>query len=585
MSKGSPQTIYKRLGGNNLLLVVADGYTPPQEADSTSHHFLGELALTLADRLNAYAVINTKYKRQIMDLIDIRAVQSRPRVGDAFLLPIKQFKNEIAGNGLLPLIVILQALPADEHPQEMLLLGYGQGERGVTEQPHRPTLAPSLLSKIRMAIEDQHLSTAVAPTDSPYCGRESHHINQLFRQREHLDGYYDPEVRSLLLSVRHDLVQERQTAQSIAHMLTAALTDFCQAMSLVRTVDLANIDAASQEDRQFIFRLPGDERYADLLRESYIDELAESIDRSGLLHPLVLLKKNDGRYRILCGFRRFQALRRLSRERVEAKVYQEGDFSSEDFFQISLAENTRRRNLNPVEIGNFLESAGETLGLNNSELAERFGAILGIGKPGQKVSHSTIHKYRKVNQIRLRGESPEIISDVINEKLAFSVAAEILAPIRDARDRDSLYLLIIQPLAPTRPQMAKIVTLLSDLAPSLHEALALPEVLRAVDKARSSPHPATTLVKLLTQAQTSKHSPQLRLFTAKVEDFRRACFGDHSNKSDFNIIPAVAKRNEVVVNLRLKRGEERATLKKLIDALERQDLFADLWTDKDRQPS
>lgn len=580
MDKGSNQTLHKRLGSNNLLLVVADGYTSPQDTATPSSHCLAALALTLADRLNAYAVVNAKYKKEIMDLADIRAVRSRPRVLDAFLGQIKQFKDEIAGNGLLPLMLVLQVLPASEHPEEMLLLGYGQGERGVAEQPHRPTLSPSLLTKIRMAIEDQHLRTGIAPTNSPFCGRESHHLNQLFRQKEHLDGFLDPEVLSLLLSVRYDLVREPQTTQSIALMLSTALSQFCQAMSLVRSIDLANIDAASEEDRRFIFRLQGDARYADLLRESYIDELAESIDRNGLLHPLVLLKKNDGRYRILCGFRRLQAMKRLGWERVEAKVYQENDFSAEDFFHISLAENTKRRNLNPLEIGNFLESASTTLGLNNTELAERFGGTLGIGKPGQKVSQSTIHKYRKVNQIRTRGESAEIVSDVINEKLQFSVAAEILAPIRDARDRDSLYLRIIQPLAPTRPQLAKIVTALGEWSSSLHEAIAQPAVQRAIARASASPQPAAALLKHLTRTRERKRSPQLALFTTKVEDFRRTCFGAGSSKRDFNITPASIAGDEVLVNLRLRRGEERATLRKVIEALEQQDLFARLWTDE-----
>ncbi len=580
MDKGSNQTLHKRLGSNNLLLVVADGYTSPQDTATPSSHCLAALALTLADRLNAYAVVNAKYKKEIMDLADIRAVRSRPRVLDAFLGQIKQFKDEIAGNGLLPLMLVLQVLPASEHPEEMLLLGYGQGERGVAEQPHRPTLSPSLLTKIRMAIEDQHLRTGIAPTNSPFCGRESHHLNQLFRQKEHLDGFLDPEVLSLLLSVRYDLVREPQTTQSIALMLSTALSQFCQAMSLVRSIDLANIDAASEEDRRFIFRLQGDARYADLLRESYIDELAESIDRNGLLHPLVLLKKNDGRYRILCGFRRLQAMKRLGWERVEAKVYQENDFSAEDFFHISLAENTKRRNLNPLEIGNFLESASTTLGLNNTELAERFGGTLGIGKPGQKVSQSTIHKYRKVNQIRTRGESAEIVSDVINEKLQFSVAAEILAPIRDARDRDSLYLRIIQPLAPTRPQLAKIVTALGEWSSSLHEAIAQPAVQRAIARASASPQPAAALLKHLTRTRERKRSPQLALFTTKVEDFRRTCFGAGSSKRDFNITPASIAGDEVLVNLRLRKGEERATLRKVIEALEQQDLFARLWTDE-----
>lgn len=415
-------TIHKILGSNNLLIVVADGYATSQE-DPQGHH-LAELALTLAALLNCYAVINSKYKKEIMDLANIAAVQSRPKVRDAFLLQIKKFKEEITSNGLLPLVLIFQPLSSSEPLPEMLLFGYGQGERGAQEAPHRPTISPSLLSKIRVAIEDQHLQTAIAPVDSPYCGRESWHINQLFRQKEQLEGYYDPEVRSLLISVRTDLIRQAQTATAIARMLAPAFAQFSQAMSLVRNIDINSIDTTSSKDLEFIFRLQGDSRYTDLLRESYIEELAGSIERNGLLHPLVLLKKDDGRYKILCGFRRFQALKRINRPWVEAKVYQESDFSPEDFFNISLAENTKRRNLNPLEIGNFLESASATLGLNNGELAEQFGGTLGIGKPGQKVSHSTIHKYRKVNQIRLRGESAELISDLINEKLQFSVASE-----------------------------------------------------------------------------------------------------------------------------------------------------------------
>jgi ParB family chromosome partitioning protein len=346
-------------------------------------------------------------------------------------------------------------------------------------------------------------------------------------------------------------------------------------MSLVRNVDINNIDVTSTEDLQYIFRLPGDDRYSDILRDSYIDELASSIDRNGLLHPLVLLKKDDGRYKILCGFRRFQALKRLNRPMVEAKVYQETDFSSEDFFNISLAENTKRRNLNPIEIGNFLDSAGSTLGLSNTELAEQFGGTLGIGKPGQKVSHTTIHKYRKVNQIRLRGESPEIISDVINEKLQFSIASEILAPIKNTADRDNLYLQVIKPLTPTRPQIVEILSLFATIGPSLSEALTMKPVQRALANAKKSAHPVATLLKSLQKNNEPHSGARSVLFKNKVHSLRQKYFGEHTNKKDFNIVPANSTTGkEYIVHFRLKQGQTTETLKCLCSALEENDLFA-----------
>jgi ParB family chromosome partitioning protein len=573
MRPALPQTIHKILGGNNLLVVVADGYSSSQD-DQQGHH-LTSLALTLAVKLGCYAVINNKYKKELMDLSDIRAVKSRPKVMDSFLGQIKKFKDEITSNGLLPLVLIFQTLPNTEKFEEMLFFGYGQGERGSQDAPHHPTIAPSFLSKIRVAIEDQHLRTALAPVNSPYGGRESYSINQLFRQKQHLDGFYDPEVRSLLISVRADLVHQQETAESIALMLASALDQFSLAMSLVRNIDINNIDATSTEDRQFIFRLQGDNRYTDLLRDSYIEELAGSIERNGLLHPLVLLKKNDGRYKILCGFRRFQALKRINRQLVEAKVYDESDFSPEDFFNISLAENTKRRNLNPIEIGNFLESASVALNLNNAELAEQFGGTLGIGKPGQKVSHSTIHKYRKVNQIRLRGESPEIISDVINEKLQFSVASEMLAPIKSSKDRDALYLQIIQPFAPTRPQLTKILAHLDQLSPSLHEAISSKKVQQAIAKAAKSTQPAATLLKQLSYKSDTLQSARHASFKNRVETLRRAYFGELADTRDFNITYATpASQDELIIHFRIKKDETRSTLQKLLNALEHTDLFS-----------
>lgn len=572
MKPSTPHNIHRLLGSNNLLLVVADGYH--SQADNQPGHYLADMALTMAKTLSCYAVINSRYKRQIIDLSNINAIQTRAKVRDAFLLPIKKFKEEIATNGLPPLIFILQPLYTSESPREMLTLGYGQGDRASQQMPHRPTISPSLLAKIRIAFEDQHISTALAPINSSWCGRELHHLNQLFRQKNIGEDFHDPTVRSVLVSVRPDVISQKSLAESFGVNMATALSQFTMSMSLVRNIDINNIDVTSGEDLQYIFRLPGNENYTDILRDSYIDELAGSIDRNGLLHPLVLLKKNDGRYKILCGFRRFQALKRLNHPMVEAKVYQESDFSPEEFFNISLAENTRRRNLNPIEIGNFLDSAGATLGLSNTELAEQFGGTLGIGKPGQKVSHTTIHKYRKVNQIRLRGESPEIISDVINEKLQFSVASEILAPIKNSADRDNLYVQVIKPLAPTRPQLTEILSLLATMSSSLSESLAMKHVQRALASAEKSARPVATLLKTLRKNIESQPVARSAHFQDRVQVLRHKYFGEHANKKDFNIVSAAsAAGKEYVVHFRLKHGQTTETLKRLCSALEENDLL------------
>ena len=290
-----------------------------------------------------------------------------------------------------------------------------------------------------------------------------------------------------------------------------------------------------------------------MIRESYIDELARSISANGLLHPLVLLQKNDGRYKILCGFRRFQAIRRLGRQWVEAKTLNEEDFTTEDFFNISLAENTKRRNLNPIEIGNFLESAGRELGLNNARLAEQFGESLAIGKPGSNVSQSTIHKYRKLYQLRERGESPEIISDIINDRLRFSIAAEVLAPIKVPLDRDSLYLDIVKPLAPTRPQLIQIIKILRSVHPRLSKAISDPHVRKILEQAVHSSHRANSFIHALRKAGDQQPEENQQTFTSTVEALRKDVFGAKANKQDFNITrSSKGRKKSLTLHIRLQ---------------------------------
>ncbi len=567
----SRPALEKILGSNNFLFIIPHGHR--QETGTIP--FMADLGRSLACGLHSFALINTRYKKALLDLADTRAIMKRKKVADEFLGTIGTFKKEISGNELLPLVLVLQN--SDQVPERTLVFGYGQGERGNPARPHRPTLSPSLLSRIRVAMEDQDLRTMVADTASAFCGREDQSLNQLFRRRETFPEFHDPTVRSLLITLAPDLVRSPEQAGQTAADMVRALQPFASTMSLVRRVEVDNIDTIGGRDTSFIFRIQEKERYADLLREAYLEELSASIAANGLLHPLVLLQKNDGRYKILCGFRRFQAIRRLEWQWVEAKVYHENDFSTEDLFNISLAENTRRRNLNPVEIGNFLESAAREMGLNNQELAERFGTSLGIGRPGQKVSHSTIHKYRKVNLIRERGESAEIITDLIDEQLSFTIVAEILAPIRNPADRDRLYVEVIRPLAPTRPQLLRIVRLLSAIDHCLAAAIGNSDVRRALDRARKSRSPAATFIRALEKLDTGQPAQRKARLEEQVGKLRKNFFGSKASRRDFNITtPARMDRQELTLHVRLKADQLEETIQHLQQLLADRDRLKQL---------
>ncbi len=573
-SQQKHRSIHTVLGNNNILLLIPNGLSSPQNKEEKHH--LTELGLVLAQQLECYAIINNKYKKTLIDLTDMQAVKTRKKITDTFLVHIKRFTDEIVENDLSPLVLIVQVGSTPLPKGKQILFGYGQGERGAPEKPHNPTISPSQISKYRVVIEDQGLTTDLASSGSIYCGHSPDHLNQLYRQKNYLEGFYNTNVNSLLLTLAPELVSEQGMAEFTAKKLGRAFQQFQQKMPLVRKIQLKSVETQNEEDLQYIFRIHNDAQYDELTRESYIDELAGSIEKNGLLHPLVLLRKTDGYYKILCGFRRFQAVKRIGREWIEAKIFQEQDFTTEDFFNISLAENTKRRNLNPVEIGNFLDTASDTMQLNNTMLAEKFGATLGIGVPGSKVSHTTIHKYRKVNQIRTRGESPEIINDVINEKLQFSIAAEILAPIKDPGDRDSLYLEIIKPLTPTRPQLQNILTLLKEKKIGLSKTIAHTEVQQMLTKAMEAPQKAATFIRLMQQKGTQSAATEQKKFSKKITKIRNQYFGERTSKKVFNLTAdSETAKGELTLNLRVNKENYHVMLDKVSQLLRQEDLFTE----------
>lgn len=100
-----------------------------------------------------------------------------------------------------------------------------------------------------------------------------------------------------------------------------------------------------------------------------IDELAASIQRHGLLQPLVVARTKNG-YVLLAGYRRYHALQRLAINTVPCRVIEaESDMHAE----ITIAENLLRQDLSAVEeayaFALYLQETGE----NHEALADRLG--------------------------------------------------------------------------------------------------------------------------------------------------------------------------------------------------------------------
>lgn len=77
-----------------------------------------------------------------------------------------------------------------------------------------------------------------------------------------------------------------------------------------------------------------------------LEELAASIDREGLLQPILVRAMDDGKYQIIAGERRWQACKLLGLDMVPVRMKDADDTKA---LELALIENLQRSDLNPIE--------------------------------------------------------------------------------------------------------------------------------------------------------------------------------------------------------------------------------------------
>ena len=104
-------------------------------------------------------------------------------------------------------------------------------------------------------------------------------------------------------------------------------------------------------------------------REEALAELAQSIQVSGIIQPLVL-RRIGSRYQLLAGERRWRAAQRASLSRVPAVIR---EVSDEEALEITLVENIQREDLNPIEEARAYERLMSEFHLTQEEVAAKTG--------------------------------------------------------------------------------------------------------------------------------------------------------------------------------------------------------------------
>lgn len=103
--------------------------------------------------------------------------------------------------------------------------------------------------------------------------------------------------------------------------------------------------------------------------EDKILELAESIEKNGLLQPIILKKTISGYY-VVAGERRLKAFEKLGKTKIPSIVKK---FSDEEMMVFAILENLQREDLSVLEEAISYRQLMDSLKLTQEELAKKLG--------------------------------------------------------------------------------------------------------------------------------------------------------------------------------------------------------------------
>ena len=111
--------------------------------------------------------------------------------------------------------------------------------------------------------------------------------------------------------------------------------------------------------------LPGQPRTR--FDDEALDQLAASIAQRGVIQPIIVTTKGQGRYQLVAGERRWRAAQRARLHTIPAIVR---DLDQREIMALALIENLQREDLNPLEEARAYQKLSEDEGMTQAEIAK-----------------------------------------------------------------------------------------------------------------------------------------------------------------------------------------------------------------------
>ena len=171
---------------------------------------------------------------------------------------------------------------------------------------------------------------------------------------------------------------------------------------------------------------PNKEQPRKTFDEKALQELANSIERNGVLQPLLVRPMADGSYQLVAGERRWRASRLAGLSEVPVVIK---EMSDEQAMEIALIENLQREDLNPIEEAEGLYLLIERYSLTQEEAAAR------VGRSRPAIANA-LRLLNLPEEVRNMTKDGKISAGHARALLGFDTEKAMLATAKDIVSRD-----------------------------------------------------------------------------------------------------------------------------------------------------
>ncbi|MEC4667961.1 MAG: ParB/RepB/Spo0J family partition protein [Nitrospirota bacterium] len=169
--------------------------------------------------------------------------------------------------------------------------------------------------------------------------------------------------------------------------------------------------------------------------EADISELADSIYKNGILQPILVRRKGDGRYGLIAGERRLRAAKLAGLSTIPAMVRNSSD---EQTIELALVENLQRKDLNPIETARAYQRLITEFAFTQEKLAEQLGKERSSVANTLRLLNLPNEIQRLVESTKLTAGHAKVILGLPRPDLQLKVARQIVEGQLSVRQAENL---------------------------------------------------------------------------------------------------------------------------------------------------